>query len=58
MNSTSSSNTYLFKNQKQNPALFGVVSSQRFAFSTSNDAGESVGSGFKNVSKRFNRFSY
>jgi len=57
MNSTSSSNTYLFKNQKQNPALFGV-SSQRFAFSTSNDAGESVGSGFKNVSKRFNSFSY
>jgi hypothetical protein len=48
MNSTSSSNTYLFKNMNSSAALFGG-SSQRFGFSFTNDAAEGGASSFKNV---------
>ena len=49
MNSTSSSNTYLFKNKNSGAALVGG-STQRFTFSTSNDNSEGSAASFKNVS--------
>lgn len=48
MNSTSSSNTYLFKNKNSSAALVGG-STQRFEFSTSNDAADGGASSFKTV---------
>ena len=53
-NSTSSSNTYLIQGQKSGAALFiGGSHSQRFTFSTANDAASESGEtpSFKGVSK-------